>query len=289
VTRDGETKLSMGGGLFYDATNLELITRPLNGQRHDIFYNPDGRTPRGAPIETSFQVNEQDLKAPRFLNWSVGLERKLPGLMYLSIEFMQKRGNNGFAFVNRATQPNGPFVLSNDRRDRFHSVQVSLRRTIKETYEVFASYTRSSARSNAVLDFNIDDPVFGQQAGGPLAWDAPNRFISWGWLPLVKGFDFAYSLEWRDGYPFSLVNQDQKLVGLPNSRRFPDYFSLNAHVERRFRLFGFQWALRAGFNNLTGRDNATVVNNNVDSPQFLTFGGAQHRTFTGRIRFLGRK
>jgi hypothetical protein len=105
----------------------------------------------------------------------------------------------------------------------------------------------------------------------------------------VKGLDFAYSLEWRDGYPFSVVNQDQKLIGSPNSRRFPDYFSLNTQVERRFRPFGFQWTLRAGFNNLTGRDNTTVVNNHADSPPFLTFGGIQHRTLTGRIRFLGQQ
>ena len=52
---------------------------------------------------------------------------------------------------------------------------------------------------------------------------------------------------------------------------------------------GLRWALRAGFNNVTGRDNPTGVNNNIDSPEFLTFGGAQGRAFTGRIRFLGRK
>lgn len=289
LTRDGETKLTLGVGLFYDATNLDQITRPLNGRREDVFFNRDGQTPTGPPIETFFQVAERGLKAPRALNWSVGLERKLPAAMYLTVEVIGKRGSNGLAFIKLGSQPKSPFVLGNDRRDRFHSVHVSLRRTFKETYELLASYTRSSARSNAVLDFNLDDPVFAQQAGGPLAWDAPNRFLSWGWLPLVRGFDLAYSLEWRDGYPFSVVNQDQRLIGLPNSRRFPDYFSLNAHVERRFRLFGFQWALRAGVNNLTGRDNATVVNNNLDSPQFLTFGGIQHRTFTGRIRFLGRK
>ena len=48
-------------------------------------------------------------------------------------------------------------------------------------------------------------------------------------------------------------------------------------------------ALRAGFNDVTNRHNPTVVNNNIESPLFLTFSGAQHRAFTGRIRFLGRK
>jgi len=47
--------------------------------------------------------------------------------------------------------------------------------------------------------------------------------------------------------------------------------------------------LRAGFNNVTNRQNPTVVNNNLDSPKFLTFGGTEHRVLTGRVRFIGRK
>jgi len=105
----------------------------------------------------------------------------------------------------------------------------------------------------------------------------------------VKKFDFAYSIDWRDGFPFSLVNQEQQLVGAPNSQRFPVYFTLDTHLERRFNLFGYYLALRGGVNNLTNRKNPTVVNNNVDSPEFLTFAGTQHRAFTGRIRFLGKK
>lgn len=223
----------------------------------------------------------------------MGLERKLPEAVYLDVEFVQKRGRNGFAFINRGANQFGLasdlFELSNVRRDRYDGLQVTARRTFKDGYAVLASYMRSRARSNAVLDFNIDSLFFGQQAGGPLPWDAPNRFISWGWLPLVKKFDFAYSLEWRDGFPFSLVNQDQQLVGTPDTRRFPSYFTLNTHVERRFHLLGFYLALRAGINNLTNHQNPTVVNNNVDSPQFLTFGATDHRAFTARIRLLGRK
>ena len=105
---------------------------------------------------------------------------------------------------------------------------------------------------------------------------------------MPKDLQLAYSLEWRDGFPFSLVNEDQALVGLPNSQRFPDYFSLNIHVERRIRLLGRHWALRVGFNDVTGRENPTVVDNNVDSPNFMTFGAAQGRALVARLRLIGR-
>ncbi len=292
LTKDGDTKIAAGVGLIYDATNLNFVTRPLNGQRADFFYLEDGMTPDGPPVETMFLINEQDLRSPRSFNWSVGLDRKLPASIYMKVEFVQKRGRNGLAFVNvpvGAGQSENVFELGNARRDRYDSLQITMRRAFAGGYGLMASYTRSSARSNTVFEFDIDNPLFSQQAGGRLAWDTPNRFISWGWLPLLRGFDFAYSAEWRDGYPFSIVDEDQQLVGPPNSRRLPDHFSLNTHIEKRFHFMGFRWGLRAGFNNITNRDNPTGVNNNIDSPQFLTFGGLQHRTFTGRIRFLGRK
>ena len=219
------------------------------------------------------------------------MERRLPSSVYFQAEFIGKRGRDGWTYVN---QPSGLFVFENTRRDRYHSVEITARRRFKGGHALFAAYTRSTARSNAVLNFTLDDPLFSQQVGGPLPWDAPNRFQSWGWMPLswmprMKAFDFAYSLDWRDGFPFFLVNQEQELVAPPGARRFPTYFALNLFLERRFLFLGRQWALRAGFNNITNRHNPTSVDNNVDSPRFLTFGSLEGRALTGRIRLLGRK
>jgi len=289
LTRDGNTKLSFGVGLFYDATSLDHLTRPQAGQRLDTLYATDGLTPVAPPAATSFQADERDLRPSRSLNWSVGLERKLPAAAYLDVEFLQKRGRHGFAYFPSGGALGGTYLLRSARRDRYDAVRFKLRWTHKESWLLFAAYTRSAARTSAVLDFDIDNPVFAAQAGGPLPWDAPARFQSWGSLLLPKKLELSYSLEWRDGFPFSMVNQLQQLVGPPASSRFPAYFALNLHVERRFRWLGFQWALRGGFNNLTNRANPTVVDNNVDSPQFLTFGGIQRRALIGRIRFLGRK
>jgi len=132
--------------------------------------------------------------------------------------------------------------------------------------------------------------VFGPQGGGPLDWDTPNRLISWASLPVpfFNKYTLSYFLEWHSGFPFSAVDGYQRLVGSPNARRFPDYFSLNLHIERRFRLWGKEWALRAGFNNVTGHSNPNVVNNNLDSADFGEFSGGAGRVFTGRIRFIGR-
>jgi hypothetical protein len=293
LTGDGETRLAMGLGLYHDATNPDFITRPLEGSRVDSYYGRDGKTLTRQPIETMFTINERKLRAPRFVNWSAELERKMPAEVYLKLEFIGRRGSQGFAFDQQGgffPEQLVRFVeLGNSRRDRYDAVTITARRAFLNSYNIFGSYTRSAARTNAVLDFTLDTPIFSQQQGGPLDWDAPNRFLSWGWVPLVKKFDLAYSVEWRSGYPFSVIDTDRKLVEEANSRRFPSYFSLNLYAERRFSLLGVNLALRAGFNNITNRQNPTDVNNNVDSPQFLRYGGIQGRAFNGRIRFLGRK
>jgi hypothetical protein len=259
----------------------------------DQFYGKDGITPVGAPAETSFQLPGRALRAPGFSNWSFGIEQRLPAAFFLRAEFMQKRGRNGFAFAHPsdsgASSLGGPYVLQNMAREHYDAVEMTVRRVFRGSYMFLISYTRSAARSNAVIDFQVSDPVFSRQSGGPLPWDSPNRFLSWGWIPMGKLVDIAYSLEWRSGFPFSLVDQGRSLVGTPNSRRFPAFFALNLHVERRFQWLKYQWAFRWGCNNVTGRDNPSTVNNNIDSAQFLTFASLQHRAFTARIRFLGRK
>ena len=293
VTADGQTKLSAGFGIVHDNSSLDFVTRPLAGQRVDFVYAEDGRTLAIPPVNISFIVNERDLRSPRFFNWSVGIERRLPASVYLRTEFLQKRGSDGFAFVNVGSNtpahPAGLFELRNNRRDRYDALEVTVRKAFKESYSFFAAYTRSATRSNSVIDFSLDSAAVSEQVGGRMAWDSPNRFIAWGSMPLIRHFDLACSVEWRDGFPFSVFNSDQQIVEAPNSRRLPFVFLLNAHVERRLRILGYRWALRAGFNNLTNRENPTGVDSNITSPQFLTFGGLQHRSFIGRIRFLGSK
>ena len=300
LTRDNQTKLSAGIGLYYDRADLDRLTRPLGGSRQDIFYAPDGVTPLGPAVTTTFQADPRALHAPGFVNWSLALERKLPAAIYFKAEFLEKRGYDGFDYVDEglAISPSGLpssglFTLQNGGRGKYDAVTLTFRHTLQERYPLFFSYTRSKARSNAVLDSTLDMPLFSPQLGGPLPWDSPNRVQSWGAapfrLPWIHALEFDYSFEWRTGYPYNVINLEQELVGLPGQVCFPDYASLNLHVEKRFHLFGFEWALRAGFNNITNRQDPLIVDNNIDSPTFGTFGDFQHRAFTGRIRFLGRK
>ncbi|HEX3822243.1 MAG TPA: carboxypeptidase regulatory-like domain-containing protein [Candidatus Sulfotelmatobacter sp.] len=302
LDNSGNTKLSAGIGIIYESTPIFLIARPFAGTREDTFYSiPDPTCLANCvvttgPVTTTFTANTSALQAPRFVNWSIGLEKKLPAAIYLKAEFFERRGTRGFVYDTHNHTISGNFVLENSRDDRYDAFQISARRSFREAFVISGAYTRSRARSNQALDFNIDNPILSIQQPGPYPWDTPNRFLSWGYLPFLRlpilhQTEIAYSMEARTGFPFSLLSPQQQLISAPGAERFPDYFALNVQLEKRFHFLGYYLAVRGGFDNITGRCDPFVVNNIIDPATHTapTFAACTGRAFTSRIRLLGRK
>jgi len=95
--------------------------------------------------------------------------------------------------------------------------------------------------------------------------------------------------DYHTGFTFNSTTENGYLAGAPNSRRFPDFFSVNVAVERRFHFHGYLWAWRVGAVNVLARSNPNVVNSDYDSPEYLTFQRGQGRALNFRLRFIGRK
>ena len=290
-----DTKFSFGFGRFYDSTNLSFISRPQQGSRMENFYGSAGIIV--STNQVRFFADPRNLSEPRALNLSFSVEQKLPKEIFLKTEYIRKRNSDEFVYLNEAPKSAGftdvQLQLRNARQDHYDSLQTSVRQNFKGEYFWSASFTRSSARSNQVLGFNLDsifDPLFFGNNSGPLAWDAPYRVISYAWAPTphFKTLDFSYALDWRSGFPFTVVNQHQEIIGSPDSRRFPTYFNLGTYLEKRFDFAKMHWAVRGGFDNVTNHKNAQVVDNNIDSSSFLHFSQYDRRTFIARIRFLGK-
>jgi hypothetical protein len=293
---ESATKLSAGIGLYYEHTQLEYLTRARGGVRYDTYYAADGVTPAGAPQKTSFSANNASLHEARAVNWSLGVERKLFGSVFAGANFLQKRTSNAFTYVNESGPAalSGSYLLTNARQDHYNSVEFNARRLFANGYTLFASYTRSSARTNAALDYLPTPSPLGPQQGGPLAWDTPNRVISWGWLPLwlprfKKSWDFVYTLDWHSGFPFTSVDASQQVAGAAGSQRFPDHVDFSPGLEWRFHFRGAYFGLRGVLENATGSRNPAVVNNVLDSSRYRTFSEFQGRAVTARIRLIGAR
>jgi Carboxypeptidase regulatory-like domain len=297
---EATTKVSAGIGLYYEHTQLEYLERALAGLRFDTYYAADGTTPVSGPLETSFATSstagEAALRESRALNWSIGLERKLPGSIYAGLNFLQKRTSSAFVYANQEMPGAlyGTYQLTNERQDHYISEEFELTRTFANGYKVFGAYTHSSARTNAALDYVPTVSLLGPQQSGPQPWDVPNRVVSWGWLPLLlsrfkRSWDFVYTLDWHSGFPYDAVDANYEVVGAAGSYRFPDYLSFSPGLEWRFHFRGYYFGLRGILENATDSRDPAIVNNNIDSPEFATFSEFPGRALTARLRLISSK
>jgi hypothetical protein len=288
---DDSAKFSLGWGIYNAPLNLSVIEQALDQSQIDIFFNSTGTVPVGGPVISQFVLPARGLRQPRFTTTSAGWQQKIRRNTLIDVELLARNGYHGFVYVDQnPAQVGGTFLLQDARKDRYRAATLTVRHIFSEDTQVFGAYTRSRAHSNQVLNPGLGSIFFAAQQSAPLAWDTPNRFLSWGWTPThIWKIQFSYFFEYRTGYPYSIVNLEQQLVGPPNSSRFPDYVNVNAALEKKFAFRGYLWAARIEMVNAFDHKNPNVVVNNVDAPNFGQLSGGQGRAYTARVRFAGRK
>ena len=104
--------------------------------------------------------------------------------------------------------------LANSGRDFYREFQITGRYQIgRQTLN--ASYVRSKATGD-LNDFNQffgNDPqaVIQPNSRGPLAFDAPNRFLAWGEFSAPWKVTLMPVLDIHTGFPYSVVNEGASL------------------------------------------------------------------------------
>jgi len=287
------TKFSLGWGMYNAPLNLSVIGQTYDQWQVDTLYNAAGTTPVAGPA-ASFFVRPAEglasLQQPYFDIASAGWQQRFGENTLVSLELLARDGHHELVYETESPGNIGSnFLLQTSRRDKYRAVTASARHTFANGTMLFGSYTRSKATTDQDLDPVLGQLYFAPQQPGPLSWDAPNRVLTWGSIPTpIWGILFTYFFEYRTGYPYSVINQEQFLVGPPNSLRFPDYASLTIAVEKKFGFSHRVFAVRVAVINILGRQNPNVVVNNIDAPNFGTFSGGQGRAVTARLRFVGR-
>lgn len=299
--RSDRTRISGGWSLTHDPVTLNMIGQPFDQVAMTTQFNADG-SPAGPPTATIFTIGRSPLVLPRAANWNLDIDHQLTARTYLSAKLLRRRGSDEFSFLNTldpyappsllpvpTADVSGVYQLANLRRDDFDSLQLSVRRTFARQFEMMAAYTWSRALSNAVFDPNFPQPLQVLPGLVPMPWDAPNRFLTWAYLPLPwKNWAISVLVNMRTGFPFSVRDQTGTIVGAVDSYRYPLNFDLNIALERMVTLHGYRFALRGGIDNATDQANPGAVNNVIDAPHYLQFLGDEGRHFVVRVRFFGR-
>jgi hypothetical protein len=114
--------------------------------------------------------------------------------------------------------------------------------------------------------------------------DVPNRIVSWGRFKThVWGIEAGPVVDYHSGFPYAPVDMRQDYIGVPDTHRFPQFFSLDTKLSKEFHLRYFpvvrNHPMRGSLTvfNLSNHSNPRDVFNNTSSPYFGHFVGNQHR------------
>lgn len=304
-----KTILRAGAGLIYSHVPLlaqdfaENQTRVINFSSGPAITLQNVYLP-GASLANL--ANPEDVgDSPRTYTWNVESETALRKNITLRVGYYETHTDDLF-LVNPILPAapggtNGFLALENTGSAHYRQVQVTARYSPNEKAELNASYSWSRARgdlntlSDTFIPFQI--PVIRPNVYGVQPSDIPHRFLAWGFLHLpFWSLVFSPVADMHSGFAYSNVDAFQNYVGVPNSLRFPTYFSLDVKVYRDFpiripfreRPKGKVRKIRIGVYSLdvTNRQNPHDVFSNVASPLFGQFDGFQRR-FTGLALGLG--
>ncbi|HKR21388.1 MAG TPA: hypothetical protein VJS17_02290, partial [Pyrinomonadaceae bacterium] len=277
---NGRTVIRGGVGLFYDKIPLNVGSFEQYQDFVVTTFAGNGTTAIDGP---RFFLNTapSDLENPYSIAWNAQVDHEISQRLLLRLGYEERSTRNDFVLEPIADQLNlGRLLLLNSGRSRYRELQAVARFRFQEGRNIFLSYVRSQARGN-LNDFNhyfgnLRQPVIRPDENGKQPFDVPNRMLFWGEFALPFDVVATPVVDWRSGFPFSIVNEQQDFVGPRNEGgRFPSLLTFDLLVTKGLTIpfRGKKYRGRAGMTifNITNHWNPRDVQNNIDSRQFGTF------------------
>ena len=294
------TTVRGGFGFFYDRVPLNVYVFNKYPDQSITYYDAAGNVSGGPYLYLNtlgqakvrhpfiFQEPIDGNFSPRSINWTMQVEQPVGHYLKLRTGFMQSL-SDGLVILNPvAPDPEtnlGAHLLSGTGGARYRQFEMSARFRLGETRQLMFSYIRSKGRGD-LNDFGsflgtFPFPIVRPNQFGNSPADLPNRFLTWGLMQLPWKFRIAPVIEYRSGFPYVVTNADQDYVGVPNTRRFPRFLSVDSRVSKDFQVHP-QYAVRLSVSafNLTNHFNPEAVHPNVADPAFGYFFGHRGRRFT---------
>jgi hypothetical protein len=297
-TPGGKMVVRAGAGLIYG--HVPLLAADFGGYQERTITFASGPM-AGQPItlqnvygsggSAGYSSTIMDNSSTRTLTWNMEAETTVRKNLSLRMGYYETHTINLFVLnpILPVTGTTGFMVLQNTGASNYQQAQITARYRPSERNELNVSYSWSRARgdlntlSDTFLPFQA--PVIRPNAYGIQPADVPNRVVAWGYIGLPKKFVFSPVADIHTGFPYSNVDVFQNYVGVPDSLRFPVYFSLDVKLMREFTVhMPFKEnAKRRKINigvfsqDVTNRLNPHDVFSNVTSPLFGRFDGFQRR------------
>jgi len=291
-----QTVIQAGYGVFYDRVPLGVYAFNRFPQRVVTNYASDG-SPMGPAITYLNLIgyganpnspliqaeNQPGNFAPQNATWNVHVEHTFSPRLKVRGGYTDSQSSGLILLQPGAVQGTNALVLSGNGQSRYRAAEITARMAWAHG-QFFMAYTRSRSQGD-LNDFtgffgNYPLPLIRPNVSSTLSGDMPNRFLAWGTLKLPWGLQILPIVEYRNGLPYAQYNVLGNYVGVPNSTRFPNFFSTDARVLKDIRVSP-KYTLRLSVtgNNLSNHFNALAVHANTADPLFETFFGNYQRRF----------
>lgn len=291
----GHTAIRGGFGVFFDKIPLNVATFDQLQNRVVTRFAQDGVTILDGPRSFLNLIDRAEINNPYSLAWSLEIDREVTPKLLFRVGYQQREGRREH-LVEPLAGPGAEaaLLLLSGGRSRYREFQWTARYKLSERSDLFASYVRSRATGDLntfdVHFGNFQSPIIRPNERSRLPFDAPNRFLFWGDIQLPYDVTASPVLDVRNGFPFSIVDEELNFIGRRNrAGRFPMFASLDLQVIKGLKIpfRGKKYKFRAGFKifNILNRFNPRDVQNNIGSPNFGGFFNGVDRTFRGKFVF----
>jgi hypothetical protein len=294
--KNQRTIFRAGVGLFYDSVPLLAADFGANPTRILSEFDPSGEA-MGTVIALQNEyiangdgpvlsrIRHSPNTSARSVVSNAEVDRTLWHGAVLRLGYLHSTTDDVFVVSPILGAPGRPGVLglTNTGTENYNEAEAVLRFHPYKESELNISYVWSRSRGdlNALGDVFIpfEQPVMRSNVYGVRPSDVPNRVVAWGSFRLPYALTLSPVVDVHTGYPYSDVDDEQNYVGVPNSHRFPMFFSLDAQI---YRDFGFPLGHKGGTRkirfgvyvlNITNHRNFNAVYNDVTSPVFGSFNG----------------
>jgi hypothetical protein len=286
------TVIRGGVGLFYDKIPLNIGAFEQYQDSIVTTFATNGVTVVDGP--RLFQNNAPaDIKNPYSVAWNIQVDHQVTQRWMFRAGYEERHSWREF-IIEPASQSHA-LLLENSGRSLYREFQALTRFRFQEGRNIFLSYVRSQARGD-LNDYNsyfgnLRHAVIRPNEYGRQQFDTPNRLLFWGDFALPHDVVLSPVVDWRNGFPFSLLNEQQDFVGERNAGgRFPQLVTLDLLVTKGLKIpfRGKKYRGRVGLTifNITNHWNPRDVQNNLASPQFGTFYNSPGRSFRTKFEFV---
>jgi hypothetical protein len=262
-----------GFGVFHDHVYLHAGSFDTFQQRVETSFGPGGE-PASAPIIFENR-SERELESPRSTTWNVELDRELAEGFDVRVGYRERYGAEELVVDRLVEEGRGTLLLSSEGASTHRELGVTFRVTRREN-ELFLAYAKSRSTGDlnnfGTLYQNLRSPLVFENEDSLFELDVPHRLLLWGLWRLPKDIQIGPGLEWRSGFPYTVLDEEYLPVGSRNrGGRFPSFFSFDLRVTKGLRVKGRK--VRVGFQafNLGSHFNPRDVVASLASPRFGEF------------------